>query len=247
MVKEKTKAKVNVEEFSPAQKTLLVEYYPLVAKIVNSMKGKLPSYADLDELHSVGVAGLADAVRRLDPSRKSSFCGYISLRIKGAIIDELRKLDYMPRSARNEAKKLDKLRDGMELELGRRPEDYELRDRLGMDKRRFDKMMRRTSLCSFVSLNDTADTTDSSSPELAESIPDENSPTAREQLEKKEIGELLRTRILNLNDKQRRIIESYYFEDKKLADIAAEFGVTEARICQIHGQALKILKSKFKN
>ncbi len=247
MVKEKTNTNVNLEEFSPAQKTLLVEYYPLVAKIVNSMKGKLPSYADLDELHSVGVAGLADAVRRLDPSRKSSFCGYVSLRIKGAIIDELRRLDYMPRSARNEAKKLDKLRDGMERELGRRPEDHELRERLGMDKRRFDKMMRRTSLCSFVSLNDTADMSDTSAPELAESIADENSPTALDQLEKKEIAELLRTRILNLTDKQRRIIESYYYEEKKLADIAAEFGVTEARICQIHGQALQILRAKFKN
>ena len=86
------------------QKALFVRYYPLVNKVVNSMRAKLPSHADIDELHSAGVSGLADAIQRLDPDREQSFGGYVSTRIRGAIIDELRDLDYMSRSARSDAK-----------------------------------------------------------------------------------------------------------------------------------------------
>ena len=102
------------------QRALFVKYYPVIRKIVNSMKTKLPSYADLDELHSAGVGGLADAVRKLDPAREESFGGYISTRVRGAIIDELRSLDYMSRSARSDAKQIEKLREELEQRLAQR-------------------------------------------------------------------------------------------------------------------------------
>lgn len=247
MIHDTTETPIRTEEFTARQKTLLVQYYPLVAKIVNAMKGKLPPYADLDELHSTGVSGLADAVKKLDPARENSFAGYVAMRVKGAILDELRKLDYMPRSARNEAKKIDRVREGLEQSLGREPNDGEIRIKLGLDKKQFDKVRRRTQLCSFVSLNNTVGYEDSNSPSLSESIADENAETAVEQIEKQELSSMLKSRVINLPEKQRRIIESYYFEEKKLGDIAKEFGVTEARICQIHSQALQALRAKFKN
>ena len=109
------------------QRELFVKYYPVISKVVNSMRAKLPSHADIDELHSAGVSGLADAVSKLDPSRKKSFDGYVATRVRGAIIDELRDLDYMSRSARCDAKNLDKLRESLEQKLGRSPTDEELR------------------------------------------------------------------------------------------------------------------------
>lgn len=96
--------------FTQAQQKIFEKYFPIVRRIVNSMRSKLPSYADADELHSAGVWGLADAIRRLDDSRSDSFDGYIAIRIRGAIIDELRNIDYMSRSARNDAKNVEKIK-----------------------------------------------------------------------------------------------------------------------------------------
>ncbi len=228
------------------QRALFVKYYPLVGKIANTMKTKLPAYADIDELHSAGVQGLADAILKLDPSRESKFGGYVSTRIRGAMIDELRNLDYMSRSARNDAKNVEKIRSEMEQSLGRQPLDEEVRDRMGISQKQFDKIMRRTQKYSFLSLNESP-VGSSDSANFSESIPDENSPTAVEQIESRELVGELKDSISKLPEKQRRVIERYYFDEKKLGEIAKEFGLTEARICQIHFQALSSLRPKFKN
>ena len=180
------------------QRDLFVKYYPVIRKIVNSMKTKLPSYADLDELHSAGVGGLADAVRKLDPAREESFGGYISTRVRGAIIDELRSLDYMSRSARSDAKQLEKLREELEQQLGRAPKDSELREKMGVSERQFEKMMRRTQSCSFISLNDSPESGDVNTPSFSESIADETAETAVETVEKKEFAENVRKNIAQL-------------------------------------------------
>ena len=233
---------------SDSQKKLFVKYYPIVRKIVNALKGKLPLHADLDELHSAGVSGLADAVRRLDPSRRDSFDGYVATRVRGAIIDELRNLDYMSRSARSDAKQIERLREELEQRNGRAPTDGELRRAMGVDEKRFEKIMRRTRACSFVSLNDTSESSDSSSAApFAETIADEHAENSADYLERREMAENVRNSLRQLPEKQRRVLEGYYFQDKKLGEIAREFGLTEARICQIHSQALGNLRPKFTN
>jgi len=229
------------------QQALFVKYYPMVRKIVNSMRSKLPAHADLDELHSSGVSGLADAVRKLDPTREESFDGYVSTRVRGAIIDELRDLDYMSRSARSDAKHIEKLRETLEQRLGRAPTESELRLEMGVSQKQFDKIMRRTQSCSFVSLNDSAETSENSAPAFSESIADENATTAVEEIESREISASVRENIAALPEKQRKVIEGYYFQEKKLGQIAKDFGLTEARICQIHSQALSALRPKFVN
>ncbi len=243
---EKTTAKTKV--LNRRQQALFIKYYPIVKKVVNSMRTKLPAYADLDELHSAGVSGLADAISRLDPSREKTFAGYVSTRIRGAIIDELRSLDYMSRSARSDAKNIDRTREAMEQKLGRTPTDEELRKEMKIDKKRFDKIMLRTQTCSFISLNDTSDSSESpNSPAIADSIADENTRTAVENAERREMAESVRKNISSLPEKQRRVLEGYYFQEKKLGEIAREFGLTEARICQIHSQALNSLRPKLIN
>ena len=231
------------------QKALFVKFYPLVRKVVNSMRSKLPSHADIDELHSAGVAGLADAIQRLDPEREERFCGYVTMRIRGAIIDELRDLDYMSRSARSDAKNLEKLRSELEQKRGREVGNEEVRIEMGVSRKQFDKILRRTQSCSFVSLNDSAsdETSDTTIPSFSESIADESAEPAYSDIERRETAMEIRRSVSSLPEKQRRVLEGYYFRHKKLGEIAKEFGLTEARICQIHSQALNNLRPKFAN
>ena len=164
-----------VTPLSTKQQEIFVKYFPVVRKVVNSMRNKLPSYADIDELHSAGVAGLADAVKRLDPSREDTFDGYIATRIRGAIIDELRSLDYMSRSARNDAKQIDKLREKLEQKLSRTPHSDEMRKAMGVSEKQYNKIMRRTQSLSFISLNDRPNNDDATSPSFVESVADDRS------------------------------------------------------------------------
>ena len=229
------------------QKALFVKFYPIVGKVVKSMRPKLPPYADVDELHSAGVAGLADAIRRLDPNREERYYGYVSTRVRGAIIDELRSLDYMSRSARSDAKNLEKIRLSLEQKLGRAPTREEVRLELGASRKQFDKIMRRTQSYSFTSLNDSPESSDSNIPSFSESIADDAAAPAYSYIERRETAAEIRRNVSLLPDKQRRVLEGYYFHNKKLGEIAREFGLTEARICQIHAQALSSLKPKFAN
>lgn len=229
------------------QKKLFVKYYPVIAKIVNSMRGKLPTFADIDELHSAGVMGLADAIPKLDPTKEKTFAGYVSTRIRGAIIDQLRSLDYMSRSARSDAKNIDKIKESLEQKLGRTPTPTEIRLELGVNKKQFDKIMRRTQPYSFFSINNSPENSNTNIPSFAETIADDSVETASETIEKREIAQEVRDNIASLPDKQRQVLENYYFKEKKLGEIAKEFGLTEARICQIHAQALSTLRARFAN
>lgn len=239
---------ISTKPLTRKQKALFVKHFPLVRKIVNSMRKKLPSYADLDELNSVGVYGLADAITKFDPEREQKFSAYASTRIRGAIIDELRDLDYMSRSARNDAKRVDKLREELEQSLGRKPDDSEVRKLMGVSQKQFDKIMRRTQTYSFVSINEPVANGDESGKSSAvRSVEDEKSPNAVEVLEEKELAQNLKSKISELPERQRTVLQRYYFDEKKLGEIAKEFGLTEARICQIHAQALSSLRPKFVN
>ncbi len=236
-----------ITPLTKVQQDIFIKYYPVVRKVVNSMRGKLPSYADMDELHSAGVSGLADAIKRLDPNRSDTFDGYIATRIRGAIIDELRNLDYMSRSARNDAKHIEKIREDLEQKLERTPLNEEVRREMGVSQKQYNKILRRTQSYSFISLNNTTDSTDSSMPTFEESVADESSFSPLEELESSEMSGEIHNMLSSLPDKQRRVLESYYFQNKKLSEIAKELGLTEARICQIHSQALKNLRPKLAN
>lgn len=242
----KTSIKSSNKSLNPSQQELVLKHYPLVQKIVNSIRSHLPSHADLDELHSAGVGGLVDASMKLKPEKQDSFGAYASMRIRGAIMDELRKLDYMPRSARQDAKRLNRVRDDLESNLGRSASETEVREAMSLSQKQYTKVLRRTQNIAFVSINDDS-SKDGESRDLSEVIPDENSDTAVEKIEQQELYTMLKDRILNISEKQRKIIECYYFKGQKLAEIAKEFSVSEARICQIHSQALKTLRAKFRN
>ncbi len=242
--KESRSVKKCVSEFNEVQNILLTKHYGIVRNVVNSMRSRLPSHADLDELHSVGLSGLVNAVSNYDTSRANTFAAYACLRVRGAIIDELRKMDYMPRSARAEAKNIEKISTNLEQKLGRCPNDEEIRSQLGISLKKYTKMRARTQSISFISLNNQLNIGESSL-SLSEIIEDENAINARISIESKETFIILRERIKNLPEKQKIVLDLYYFQEKRLVEIAQVLHLTEARICQIHSAALKSLKSKL--
>lgn len=242
----KSTEKKKPSSLNPNQQELVLKHYTLVQKIVNSIRTRLPSHADLDELHSAGVGGLIDASVKLDPSKRESFGAYASMRIRGAIMDELRKLDYMPRSARQDAKRLNRVREDLESNLGRVASEGEVREAMSLSKKQYSKVLRRTQNIAFISINDDS-SKDGETRDLSEVIHDESARTAVETIEQRELYTMLKERLLNISEKQRKIIEYYYFKGQKLAEIAQIFNVSEARICQIHSQALKTLRAKFRN
>jgi RNA polymerase sigma factor for flagellar operon FliA len=220
------------------QKELIERYLPLVRNVVGRIKLNLPSHIDADDLHSVGVTGLIAAVRKYDPAQGSTFPGYATMRIRGAILDELRRMDWCPRRARARARKLKEAINALEQRLGRVAKEEEIRTDLGLTEKEFARWLEDAKPVTFIALDQCSDMEESEGPSLHELLPDEADVTARERLEKEEMLQLMAQRIKELPDMPRKILAMYYFENMRLAEIAAVFGLTESRICQIHSQAI---------
>lgn len=224
---------------------LLVEHLPLVDGVVQGFRNRLAKHADFEELRSVGVTGLIGAVQKYDPDQQAAFKGYAILKIRGAILDELRRLDVMSRSSRKKAKSLGRTVETLEQELGRAPTDSEIRAKLGLDKPQFEKLPRQTQSTRFVSLQHRSEQEEGEGLAMEERIADDNQEMGFECLENLEMQELLSEAIEGLPDREQKILAFYYLENLKLAEIAEIFEVSEARICQIHTQALAKLRQRL--
>jgi len=227
------------------QCTLVEKHYPQVRAVVSQMRSYLPTCADLDELQSVGLTGLIAAVRRYDPTQNKTFEAYAAMRIRGAILDELRRLDWMPRSARHRARQLRQTMDTLEQTLGRAPTEDETRERLGLNRIDFDKLQLRVQPVRFLPLDKPMERDSGASLSLHDSIADENTPPSHERMEHEETLVALSRTMKVLPERHRQVIMLYYFHNRRLSEIAEAFKVTEARVCQIHGQALQLLKQRW--
>lgn len=214
-------------------------------KILNGMRSHLASHADFDDLRSVGIRGLIAAVQNYDDVREASFRGYAALKIRGAILDELRRIDWMSRSSRRKLKQVDYAVGVLEQKLGRAPTDEELREHLNLEPKSFEKLQRQIQSLSFVSLDYCAEGAEGEQLSLQERIADETQIPGVDQVEADELEGLLLEHLEGLPDRAKKVLALYYVEKLKLAEIAELFEVTEARICQIHTQALAMLKKKL--
>lgn len=221
---------------------LLKEHYPLVNTVVKSMLSYLPRCADAEELHSVGVTGLMAAVQKYDPKQSGTFKAYASMRIRGAILDELRRMDSLPRTRRAKVRELNKVVEELEQQHGRAPRDEEIADAMGLTLSELERYQEKARPVVVVSLDGTAGTDDENDVNLHEAIADENSRPCYEGLEKGEFIDLMADMLQQLPDRQKKVLAMYYYEGMRLAEIAEVFGVSEARICQIHTQALAVLR-----
>ena len=190
------------------------------------------------------MTGLLAAVRRYDPEQHQTFAGYATMRIRGAVLDELRRLDWFPRRARAKARRIKTAITELEQKLGRAPEDSELAVHLELSPREMKRWLAEVQPITFMAMDGpVGDKTDDNGGSLHELIPDEQAEPVQQLMENDEIRKLVAERIQKLPDIQKRVLAMYYFENMRLAEIAAVFDRTESRICQIHSKAILTLRA----
>ena len=219
---------------------VLEDYLPHVRAIVDRMKRRLPQTIEVDELYSIGITGLIAAAQKYSPTKAGSFASYAGTRIRGAILDELRRSDWMSRGKRSKAKRLGIAISKLEQERGGVVRDEDLCTEMKMTAEELAELQEEVKEVKFVSFDE--DELDVENQSLHEMLPDDSCPPAYVTLERKEALELLAEQMTQLADVQKRVLAMYYYENMKIAEIAVYFGVTESRICQIHTQALRLLR-----
>jgi len=225
------------------EKDLIERYLPLVRNVVDRIRLTLPPHIDADDLYSVGVTGLIGAVRKYDPGQGHTFAGYAAMRIRGAVLDELRRMDWCPRRTRARVRRMREAIGTLEQKLGRAATEAEIRADQGLTAAEYERWLEESRPVTFVALDHHADGDDAEGASLHEFLADETDVTGRETLEQAELLQLLTQRMAELPDIPRKILAMYYFEHMRLAEIAAVFGLTESRICQIHAQTILSLRS----
>ena len=224
---------------------VLEEHLPRVRAIVDRMKRRLPRSVDQEELYSIGVTGLLAAARNYSASKSASFTSYASTRIRGAILDELRRSDWMSRGRRSKAKQLGIAINKLEQERGGIVCDEDLCAEMRLSARELAELQDEVKELKFVSFDE--EEMDPENQSLYEILPDESCLPPFVVLERKEVLALIAERMTSLPDMQRRVLAMYYYENMKITEIAAVFGVTESRICQIHAQTLRLLRAYLKS
>jgi RNA polymerase sigma factor for flagellar operon FliA len=221
---------------------LILEYATLVKFVAGRLSVHIGSHVDYDDLVSYGIFGLIDAIDKFDYEKGVKFETYASLRIRGAIIDNIRKLDWVPRTLRQKNKLLEKAYRDLEVELGREPNENELSEKLNMTLEQTQDLIKKASVISLISLDDYLD----QNHEAEFAGPGANRKDSPEALyEKQEIKNMLKEAIDKLSEKERKVISLYYFEDLTLKEISKIMEVSESRISQIHSKAVLRLQAKL--
>ena len=224
---------------------LIIYYTPFVKYVAGRVLAGMPRHFDEDDLVSYGIIGLIDAIERFEPDRNLRFETYAVPRIKGAIIDELRAIDWVPRSVRTKARAVDHAITHLESTLGRTPTDAEVAAQLEMTPDAFNKALRKISSVSMIALDEvqrSGERSDRST--LGETLPD-RAQGPLEVFEAKESKEALRVAVHRMPERERAVLMMYYYDGLTLTEIGGVLGVTESRVCQIHTKALRQLRSKL--
>jgi RNA polymerase sigma factor for flagellar operon FliA len=234
------------ESSHDGEKEFLEAHLPLVKTVVGRLRLTLPSTLDMDDLYSVGVSGLMTAAKRYDPSRNTAFPAFASQHIRGAVLDELRRMDYMSRGSRDKAHKLSDAINAVEQRTCQPASSEDICAELGISEAEYESLLEEVTPASFLPLDGEAFSDSSEDIRLHEIIADDSQESAGDLLERKELTQLVIERIQQLPDMPRKILAMYYFEDLRLSEIAAAFGLTEGRISQIHTQTVLSLRAFVK-
>jgi RNA polymerase sigma factor for flagellar operon FliA len=242
-------AKEKYNEIPPDLKEQIVlEHTPLIRYIVNRIAVRLPSHIDLDDLHNTGVIGLMDAIEKYDPDKNCKFKTYAEFRIKGAILDQLRSLDWVPRSVRQKSRRLERAYGEVEQRLGRSASEDEVADSLGLQIDKFHELLNQVRGISLVNLEEIrGNGGDGDRPgTFADVIEDVNSENPFASLKLTETKQVIADTIASLPEKERLVISLYYYEDLNMKEIGNILGITESRVCQIHTKSVLRLRGKLK-
>ncbi|WP_054738661.1 FliA/WhiG family RNA polymerase sigma factor [Cellulosilyticum ruminicola] len=220
-------------------KTVIIENYVYLVKLVAGRLGiYLNQYVDLDDLVGYGILGLIDAIDKFDLNKNVKFETYASLRIRGAILDAIRKLDWVPRTLRKKQKELDKVYVELETKLGRRPEDVEVASFLGISLDEYNELLKDVNISALVSIDEYTF--------QFETIKDPKAPLPDDYVEDKEMKETLAELIEKLPERERKVIFLYYFEELTLKEISKVLEVSESRVSQLHTKAVSRLRASLR-
>lgn len=225
---------------------LIMDYAPLIRFVAQRIAARLPSNIDIDDLISAGVIGLMDAIEKYDPSRDNKFKTYAEFRIRGAILDELRSQDWVPRSVRDKAKKIEKTYAELEQKFGRPVTDAEISDALGVRLDEYYEVMAKVKAVTLLSIDELTGPHHQDKKSLLECLENVGSKNPFTQLKSKGVRELLVKNIEELPEKQKLVLSLYYYEDLNLKEIGKILEVTESRVSQLHTQAVEKLRSRLK-
>lgn len=239
------------EDCSPLNRTreeLVLEYAPLIKYIAQKIAARLPANIELDDLISSGVIGLIDAMNKYDSSRDNKFKTYAEFRIRGAILDELRAQDWVPRSIREKAKVLERCYLRIEQKKGSQATDEEVCHELGISKIEFHELLhqvRSISLLSYDDLSHFSKADKRAMHGISDNCSKNHNPL--NEVSVAYIKKIIANAIRELPEKQRLVLSLYYYEDLNLKEIGKVLDVTESRVSQLHTQAILRLKMKLKH
>ena len=230
-----------------ARERLVVAYSPLVKFIAGRMASGLPSHVEESDLISYGLLGLIGAIERYDPDRDIKFETYAIARIKGSIIDELRSMDWVPRSVRARARDIERAIGELEAKFGRAPTDEEISGKLGLTQDELDASLTEISRSSIAALDELWTVQGSSGDQVAliDTIEDTAGPAPAAALDQSELKEMIADAISRLPEREKLVITLYYYEELTLREIGGVLGVTESRVCQIHTKAILQLRARL--
>ncbi len=225
---------------------LIIRYSPLVKYVASRLASRLPSHITPDDVVGAGVIGLMDAIEKFDNTKKIKFKTYAEFRIRGAILDELRSMDWVPRSVRKKATQLEKVCRKLERELGRPPEDEEIAEAMGLDMSEFFKLLDQTRNVQFLDIDVIRRRMpEGNEDDLFDLIADEGEHDPFEVLNLSEVKEILVDAITKLPDKEKLVISLYYYEQLTMREIGEIMGYTESRISQMHTTAMMRLRAEI--
>lgn len=227
---------------------LVLHYSPLIKYVAGRMQANLPNTVEVDDLNQWGLFGLFDAIKKFDLERGLKFETYAVSRIRGAIIDELRNMDWVPRSVRQKIREIENATLELEKEHNRTPTEQEIADHIDKPIADVQTVLAQRTYGHITTLDDITNNGDGdASVPLSERLVDVREPLPGETLESEEQRQILAHSISELPERDRTVLALYYYEGFTLADIGAVLGVTESRVCQLHAKALIALKAKMLN
>jgi len=226
------------------QERLIAEFAPKIRIMANRLASRLPPHLDVDDIINVGVIGLMDAMTKYDPERETLFKTYAEFRIRGAMLDEVRAMDWVPRSVREKASKLRGTYQALEQKLGRPATEEEVARVLGMELSALHKMLQQVSHTAVLSLDDLGVDAEREV-NILECIAHDGVNDPLSDLIQQDTWDLLGEAIEELPEKERMVISLYYYEELTMREIGGVLGITESRVSQLHSQAVLRIKGKI--
>ena len=243
----KQQAAEEIEITTENREEVIKRYSPMIKYVANRIAMRLPPHIEVDDLISVGVLGLMDAISKYDSSRGAKFKTYAEFRVRGAILDELRAMDWVPRSIRQKASNVDKVVQTLQAKLSRSPEDEEVAKEMGISLDQFHDTLNETKSIPIFSLEDLGIAKESGEQQsLLDCLAGKADADPQTQIRLIELKEIIAKAIDALPEKERLMVSLYYYEELTMKEIGAVLEITESRVSQIHSKAVYRLRTKLK-